>query len=912
MNLYIVISGIISGALYATTGLGVSIIYRSSRLLNFALGGSSTLAVFIATQAVAPKAPAALVIIIACVAGAVTGGLSELLLSPLRNQPHMTVGIASLGVLLIGQGIVEWKWGAQPRSINWLSSTSFSLHVPGGTISGQQLVTLAIAIVAVAVVYLLVEKTRYGLALRMSSSGPITAQLLGVNIRGTRRTTWIIGGALGGVAALLVSALTYLDPYNFTNFLIVAFVATVLGGFTNFIGVALGGVVVGVVLSILEIKVSTQLTQTYMLAIIALVLVIRPNGLLGKPEGMVQEPELPRARRRPVPLQGWLGAGRSQAQRPAPGTGRGFSQLQGRGAVLLLVAGILVALPFISTASVVTLLPSAITTYIAVLGLNVIVGYTGQLSVGQSAFMAVGAYGAAIATDRLHVPALAAIPVGLLCGLVVGFIVGLPVGRLTGVFLSIVTIMLPFVASELALEFPGITGGTTGLTYAFPGWLFSSDNQYWFGGGIAAACTVAVWAIRRSSLGQRWIAVRDAAPGAQSIGINPTATRLSAFAIGCGLAALAGSLDAGFVGSVNPASYTAWLAIYLLAALIIGGTGSILGCLLGSFFVVLVPQAVAGSSIPADLLFGVALLVIMIISPQGLTDLLRRLAESVIGAATSRKRGAAVPDLPTDLAALEAEYPAVAEHAAAGEAASHSEPEQRQDVVLALRDVKAGYGPTSVLRGVDLTVGRGEVTALIGANGAGKTTLLRVISGLIALSSGDVLFNGQSITGRRPDQISRLGIAHVPEGRGVFPDLSVIDNLHSARFSTAGRKPDVEQALAVFPQLKRLLRRTAGTLSGGEQQMVAVARAIASHPTLLMLDEPSLGLSPKASKDLFTTLSQLKETNLTVLLIEQNARAAIELADTCCLFAHGAIVSSGPAHAFEDDHMVAAYLGVAL
>jgi len=240
------------------------------------------------------------------------------------------------------------------------------------------------------------------------------------------------------------------------------------------------------------------------------------------------------------------------------------------------------------------------------------------------------------------------------------------------------------------------------------------------------------------------------------------------------------------------------------------------------------------------------------------------------------------------------------------------DPEAAKSAVLVVRDVRAGYGPISVLRGVGFTVHRGEVTALIGANGAGKTTLLRTISGVVGINTGEILLTGKSLAGLRPDEISRLGIAHVPEGRGVFPDLSVMDNLQSARFSAPDRKPDIDRALSVFPQLKGLIKRTAGTLSGGEQQMVAVARAIATHPTLLMLDEPSLGLAPKASKELFATLRQLKEEDLTVLLIEQNARAAIELADTCCLFAHGAIVRSGPADTFEDDHMVATYLGVAL
>jgi branched-chain amino acid transport system ATP-binding protein len=330
--------------------------------------------------------------------------------------------------------------------------------------------------------------------------------------------------------------------------------------------------------------------------------------------------------------------------------------------------------------------------------------------------------------------------------------------------------------------------------------------------------------------------------------------------------------------------------------------------LIGAFFITLVPNLAGGSSIPPDLLFGLVLLVVMLISPSGIVGLGEKIL-AVLKLVIRSRRKSKDWDPTAELADLTMSEP-LSGTETRPKAPADEERTAEADALLEVHDLSAGYGPIKVLRRMNLTVRQGEVTALIGANGAGKSTLLRVISGLVNVDAGDVRFRGESILSHSPYTISRLGIAHVPEGRGIFPDLTVKENLMSARFCAPNHKADIDRGLAVFPQLRRFLGRTAGTLSGGEQQMLAIARAIAARPALVVLDEPSLGLSPKASKDLFVALRQLKENDLTVLLIEQNARAALGLADTCCLVAHGAIVRTGPAHAFEDDDMVATYLGV--
>jgi branched-chain amino acid transport system ATP-binding protein len=232
--------------------------------------------------------------------------------------------------------------------------------------------------------------------------------------------------------------------------------------------------------------------------------------------------------------------------------------------------------------------------------------------------------------------------------------------------------------------------------------------------------------------------------------------------------------------------------------------------------------------------------------------------------------------------------------------------------LLELSGVAGGYGPVQVLHGIDLAVEEGHVAVVLGANGAGKTTTLRAISGMIA-TSGEIRFDGRPIGNRRPEAVAKLGIAHVPQGRGTFTELSVEDNL---RVGAIGRRDNgIEADLArwyeVFPRLGERRQQEAGSMSGGEQQMLALARAMMSRPRLLLLDEPSLGLAPLVTRDLFARLGELnREEGLTVLVVEQNANLALEVGHWGYVLETGRIVVQGPAAQLHDDESVRkAYLG---
>jgi branched-chain amino acid transport system ATP-binding protein len=231
--------------------------------------------------------------------------------------------------------------------------------------------------------------------------------------------------------------------------------------------------------------------------------------------------------------------------------------------------------------------------------------------------------------------------------------------------------------------------------------------------------------------------------------------------------------------------------------------------------------------------------------------------------------------------------------------------------LLALRDVDARYGPIQALHGVTLTVGEGEIVALLGANGAGKTTTLRAISGTVR-RGGEIEFAGRPLGRRGPEDVARLGIAHVPEGRGTFAELSVWENLRLGGYVRRGSlKADVDRVLGYFPWIDGRRSQQAGTLSGGEQQMLALGRALMQRPRLLLLDEPSLGLAPLVVAEIFRILKELNEREgTTVLLVEQNARTSLASSDRAYVLETGRVALDGPsAELAEHESIRRSYLG---
>jgi branched-chain amino acid transport system ATP-binding protein len=231
--------------------------------------------------------------------------------------------------------------------------------------------------------------------------------------------------------------------------------------------------------------------------------------------------------------------------------------------------------------------------------------------------------------------------------------------------------------------------------------------------------------------------------------------------------------------------------------------------------------------------------------------------------------------------------------------------------LLRVNGVSAAYGKVTALRDVSIVVQPGEIVAILGANGAGKTTLLNTISGILPLSGGDIALDGKRIDGKKPWQTSRLGISHVPEGREIFPDMTVEANLKIVDSFGGGPRFEVKEILDMFPRLRERFMQLAGGLSGGEQQMLAIGRGLMACPRLILLDEPSLGLSPVLTKFVLNSISRLKAKGIASLLVEQNMRAALRIADRAYVLRVGRIVRAGSATEIANaPDIQEAYLGV--
>ena len=234
-------------------------------------------------------------------------------------------------------------------------------------------------------------------------------------------------------------------------------------------------------------------------------------------------------------------------------------------------------------------------------------------------------------------------------------------------------------------------------------------------------------------------------------------------------------------------------------------------------------------------------------------------------------------------------------------------------LLLDIQDLRSGYGRVEVLRGVALQVRAGETVALLGSNGAGKSTLNNTVSGLVPAWSGRVAFDGADLTGAHYRDVVRAGLIQVPEGRRIFPNLSVLENLELGAFARARerRARNLERVFATFPRLKERIAQKAGTMSGGEQQMLAIGRGLMAEPRLLILDEPSLGLSPLLVEQMFALIGRLHEEGLAVLLVEQNVGQSLEIADRAYVLENGAIRFEGrPDELLASDGLRRAYLGL--
>ena len=905
-----VIFGVVTGVLYGLAALGLVLVYRVSRVLNFALAGTAAVTSYEASTLTAAHWPYAAILILVLASGAALGAACHWILSFASGAGTLVIGVGTIGLFLAIQGIVSLFWGPDARVLPLPINGTWKL----GRIelSRFEVLAVVIALIAVFLVFILVYRTRLGLSMRAVSAGPRTAELLGINRRTTERWAWALGGVVGSLAGLLIVPLFELTQNVMVTFLLASFSAVVIGGFTSLGGVVLAGITVSVVLNILSILVSSTSPNLFTLILIVLVLFFRPHGLFGLSEHEVAEPSLPARSQRTSRIQKWCSP-RSVRARRIPSLSSTF-KVMGQSLSL----GIIVLAALVSAALIYGLVAggttsfmfaTALAMFVAVLGLSSITGLSGQVSLGQGAFVGLGAYTSGVVAVHFHVSVWFALPLAVVVGGVVGIIVGWPAARFSGVYLIVFTLAFGLVIPEFLLN-QSFFGGANGLFVSTPTFMENSRYEYLVAAVVAAIAAACFAVVRRTQFGRRWRAVRDSEAAVAAIGWSPTFNKVSAFAFGSAFAAVGGAMTGILVGYVSSDGYGVFASVNLIVAVIVGGTGTITGSLVGALVVTLLPFYVSTSS-ASEFIFGAAVVIVVVATPEGLANrLMKRRAswanfsggpsEVATNEFNGNARSASMPKTSVEFRVQPAAKRGPAE-----------ELPLIPDPVLDIQGLTVAYAGGPALLNMNLQIGRGDAVAVVGANGAGKSTLLRAISGWVRPLDGHVLFNLVDITGEPAFKVARLGIAHVPEGRCVFPDITVADNLRLGyrREGSRSEADLLDQVLEIFPKLKQRLGQHAGNMSGGEQQMLVVGRGLMADPQVLMLDEPSLGLAPVIINEMFQALTTIIGTGVSVLLVEQNVRSALQFAKRAYVLSRGECVMSGDAQRLAaDEDLIGAFL----
>ncbi|QUS42264.1 ATP-binding cassette domain-containing protein [Tardiphaga alba] len=535
-------------------------------------------------------------------------------------------------------------------------------------------------------------------------------------------------------------------------------------------------------------------------------------------------------------------------------------------------------------------------TAIVGIGLNVLVGLTGQVSLGHVGFYAIGAYTVAILTLKGMSFWLALPLAGVLAG-AIGLLLSLPALRVTGPYLAMITIAFAFIVNHLTIEWRGLTGGSNGLMGLPPptlgGTMFTEREIALLAVLLAGLGTFLFHRLANSAWGKAMVAVRDAEVAARSIGLNPVSVKAVAFMLSAAFAGIAGGIFAVLLAFVSPDSFPFTQSILFLFACVVGGAGWVLGPIVGAAITVVLPEMLSGLAEYRLLFFGALLLVVLWLAPQGIIGSVARLFRR-IDPRSARESGA-------DVAAF----------LAATDSAS-----------LEVRDIGITFGGIKAACGVSFSAVPGKVTSVIGPNGAGKTTVLNMVGGFYKPDTGSISLSGAELAGAPAWKVARAGIGRTYQTTKLFESMSVLDNvliamrggrLGSMVASAATANDEaIAEALIAFVGYKGALAAIAGDLPHVDRRLVEIARALAMRPRVLLLDEPAAGLMSSDKDALSGLLRRIADLGIAVILVEHDMRLVMGISDHIVVLDAGKPIAAGtPNDIRHDPKVLAAYLGAA-
>jgi ABC-type branched-subunit amino acid transport system ATPase component/branched-subunit amino acid ABC-type transport system permease component len=957
----LVVSGAVTGAIYSMMASGLVLTYQTSGIFNFAHGAIAFTVGYFYFQLNTGEGmhwiPALIlsVLVLAPLLGLL---LDRVLLRRLAAAPVYARIVGTIGLLVALPSLVQWlaetvgdvvfDFGLPSAADTQAAGNARGVgpsprevyDVFGVVLDSDKVAVFVAAALSAVLLWIVLRRTRAGLSMRAVVDRRELAGLRGINDARTSALAWVLSVVLAGLGGILIAPLFQLSDIVFTLVVFGSLAAVAFSGLWSIPRAFIGGLLLGILVNLLAgysddifpgflARLSGLKTAIPFVLTLVLFYVYARRG---------RERE----------------AGSVADERPAPDHRIGLPAWRRRLPwAIFTLALVAFSLQWIDVGWLQadiyesSLMAQGLAVGLVFLSFVIVTGMGGMVSLCQATFVTAGGFAAGWALERdwgIDIPLIAsngqlnfvwAALIGAALAALVGALVALPVRRLGALVLALSTFAVAFTADLLFFSYEPIGHGSGGWSLRPPsldlpvineiadlvmngeqdGLDFSQPQQQvllllvLFG-----LVTLLFHALSRSASGRAMLAVRSSDVAARTVGISPAKQKVAIFALSAAIAGFGGALY-GVVNfsisrsSVPPLLGLIWIAIAvtfgirrpggaLLAGLAFACSAQIFEWI-GTDFLGGTVQELTTSQYFTPILFGLGA-INLAKNPDGILAMVgndrmekkrAKQRQAVIDQAEAAVHGGTVPEHERAHDAMEAERVAAASDA--------------MEAALLLQGVVAGYGEVEVLHGVDLAVGRGEIVALLGANGAGKSTLCAVAAGLLTPTSGQVLLEGADITAHPAYQRQRDGVLLVPEARGIFPGLTVQENLEILLRGDAERTKAYER----FPILGERCKQTAGSLSGGEQQMLSLVPALVQPPKVFVADEPTLGLAPLAAEEVVRALGEIRDAGSSILLVEEKAREVMALADQVAFMELGRISWMGPREQADEERLAAAYLG---